>query len=579
MVRRSLHGLASLHLLGTVALSPIPLARAAEEHTTGSCSAGSCEEEGGLSLLQKGLVMTQKLALSDKGAVEGRSGATAASDDWDVVQARSGSEAGGTAAGAFQAAQRESRQAGRRVHHVTGHKHNRSRRAFPPGWFGGFSEGESTYNEDAIDKQEGYPEAGVEEGYFDPSTQPGLLAHTSGTNGGFPPEWFEETKSGGPKEAWQTYYPSVKGLASSQAGTPWRKSSSGGWTQRYTPSAVTGSAAQSQRKGATWFDTSVGQYDSYGRPPLPDDKSGRTYIEWQERTRSVNLTCATPGCVANSTLTIFDEKTERAKNCRLSVKLVPTDFDDQFSRENLEWVIVNGEEVNSKCDPMVSACNSSQQNVLYPCLDAYELDSKGKALASGTLKVDGKITKFVDECPTPSGNLLEAVVSATCYVAGKASPPKTTPLPPLAPPTVKHNLTDHGSCKLQCAKVNCTASCPVLLEPTELQGKTCRLGVKVMQTDFDEEEGSIEQVEWIQVEGAKVASGIKPGKNPCVEAALHPPGLTQAQMVFSALKDQNVTQAAQDGKVDVSAKITEMVDDCGSNGQLLDAIAFVNCTE
>lgn len=439
----------------------------------------------------------------------------------------------------------------------------------PAGWFGAFSEAESTFDEDAWNDGPEYPELTADEGW-DASTPTGILPH--GGENSFPAEWFHESKSGGPKEAWQTHYPNLEMGEGGRYAPPWRRSSNGRWQQHYQPTGL--GHDQTQTKPAAWFDTIVRQYDSYGRKLEPHDKSGRQYVEWTTVTKTANLTCAAPGCVANASLAVFDGATQRGKHCRLTVKIHPTDFDDDWSKENVAWVTANDEVVNTNCDPMAKGCNATTQAPLFPCITDYDL-TRIIRQKNGTLDVAAKITEFVDECPM-NGFLLNGVVSATCFVAPRTQP-STTTAPTLSPTLPTPALSAEDTCLLQCAAQNCTAQCTMKLDPVMIKGKTCKLGVKLNQTDFDGDHGSNEIVEWIKVDGANVSTNIAPGKNPCKAAATGTP-LSPADMVFIAVTGQDVTSHAADGTLVVSGKITPKVDECASNGFLLDAIASVNCT-
>lgn len=447
--------------------------------------------------------------------------------------------------------------------------------AQPPGWFGAFSQAESTYDEDGVNEDPDYPEAEVANGDYEAGSKPGLLAH--GGADGFPPDWFQESRSGGPKEAWQTQYPLVEGLGSSPGGqVPWRRSSNGKWQQHYKPPMLSGASSRSNAKSAVWFDTGVDLYDSFGRPEQPDSSSGRAYIEWQERTKNVSLTCKNPGCIANATIAMFDAVKERVKHCRLTMKVHPTDFDDEYSRENVEWTILNGAKVNAQCNPYARGCNATAQAPLYPCLESLDITDFIDE-ETGALKLASKITDMVDECPTATGNLLDGVAMATCFVADKVQLPPPGLPPSLTPAPSDVLLSDHGTCKLQCKTTNCTAQCTVRLNQKDVENKTCKLGVILNQTDFDGDLGSVEVVNYIKADGKELGKDIKPGKNPC-KLRMQGTALTQAQISYEAVKDHDVTADAKDGTLLVEGQISEKVDECASNGNLLDAIATVNCT-
>lgn len=145
-----------------------------------------------------------------------------------------------------------------------------SKKTLPVGWFGAFSEGESTFNADAEDTQEDFPDSETHQGE---SWDPGFRMDYR-TPDGLSPIWFHESPSGGPNQVWQTHYPSLDDVAFRGETPPWRKTIRGKWQQQYKPPG----SQISQAKEATWFDSSVDQYDAYGRVREPRVRSGRRYV-------------------------------------------------------------------------------------------------------------------------------------------------------------------------------------------------------------------------------------------------------------------------------------------------------------
>ena len=93
-----------------------------------------------------------------------------------------------------------------------------------------------------------------------------------------------------------------------------------------------------------------------------------------------------------------------------------TDFDDEYSREFVEWIIVNEAHLSTHCDPMGKGCNKSvskEARGLHPCVSDYPLDTM--LAKSTTLNIAGKISDMVDECPV-GDNLLSGVARLTCYM-------------------------------------------------------------------------------------------------------------------------------------------------------------------
>lgn len=451
----------------------------------------------------------------------------------------------------------------------------------PAGWFGAFSESESTFDEDGGDVSDNYPDGDAKDGWAPDIGQPNVVP-SGWTKIGMPSNWFSESASGGPQQAWQTYYPPLEDVYPRLEAPPWKPFGGAHETfkQLYQPGKVTYEfLTDNEQKDAAWFDSLIKQYDYYGRLREPSPASAQRYIEWTQRTRTTPLRCGPIGCVANATLKAFDTDTEIARHCRLNIRLHATDFDDEYSRENLEWVSINSHIVTTKCDPMASECNTTipiANRPMYPCLSNFDLhDFKLLNSSNGNLNIAGKLSPMVDECPV-DGNLLSGLVSVTCFVKTKPEPPK--PPEPVSPQAVGQLLAaaDNGTVPLRCTERGCVANAAVFLHEA-LQGKTCKLTVTLLQTDFDNDLGSGEEVEWVKVENETVAEHVKPGRNPCKERAVGASMLSLEPHVLIDSKD--VTDAVrEDGMIEVSAKISDMVDECGANGFLLNGEAQVICT-
>lgn len=422
-----------------------------------------------------------------------------------------------------------------------------SKKTLPVGWFGAFSEGESTFNSDAQDTQEDFPER-------DTSWEPGFRMDYR-TPDGLNPSWFHESPSGGPDAVWQTHYPSLDAVANRGETPPWRQTIRGKWQQSYKPPG----SQVSKAKAATWFDTSVEQYDAFGRVREPKDRSGRRYaVEHQVRING-SLACAEPGCVA-STLVRVHGPGGRAR-CSLSLWLHPTDYDDEHSREELEWVKINGEIVHAHCDPMAKSCGNGSVPATqrYQCMDDVHISHLLRS-RSGLIAIEAKNSAMVDECPV-QGALLSGGIELNCWVA---DPPPTLPPPPTPKP-----LGCQDTVPLRCETPGCTASTAVHLDPNKFPNGTCTLSVSFFQTDFDADHGSEEQVDAIWADSELVMLSCKPGGNPCKQQ-----NVTEWIACVGAY---DVTKQAVDGLVVVTAKISNKVDECGHNGFLLDAQVTVQC--
>jgi len=396
-------------------------------------------------------------------------------------------------------------------------------------------------------------------------------------------EFFDESASAGSAHAFQTHYPALNtGIAGRefQSGQ-WLDSSDSTWHQEHV-------SAQSQSDGTghgyrgrsvpkpSWFDSSVKQYDGYGRKRAPEPNWYGQSTQWVERTVNTTVSCADIGCTANSTLTAFNPSREMARNCRLNFAVHPTDFDDQYSRENVDMIAVNGITLKTNCDPMLNGCADGTQDAMYECLGEQLVDHIVKK-ANGTLVISARISPLVDECPY-QGNLLSGVASVTCMVAPKpTAPPGSTPAPVLATPA---NRTSSPTYRvpLQCPDRGCRARAVIRIEGVAVTSiSDCSLRVKFNQTDFDGDAGALERIEYIRVDGVDIKTNVTPGKNPCKERR-NGTALTAAEVEYTAVPGRDVDADAADRAIVVEAKISDHVDECASNGYLLDGWAELTCT-
>jgi hypothetical protein len=331
---------------------------------------------------------------------------------------------------------------------------------------------------------------------------------------------------------------------------------------------------------AEWFDQSVDNFDGFGRratPPL--DSAIRLFAEgFRERSVNTTLSCKDAGCTASALLQAYDPNSERAAHCKLSLHLHPTDFDDQYSGERLTFVKINGVTVNTDCFPMINGCNKTSQAPLFPCVQGLPVHSLMDK--SGRLNISAQISDVVDECPY-QGNLLSSVPMVTCLVAPalKEKEPEPEPLKPTLPTRLEQPLSAlNVSAPLRCLYRGCSATALLKVDPTVASMiSECILGVKIYQTDFDGDEGTVEQLEFLKVDGIDVQGNLAPGKNPCRSAWKGTP-LSLASLEHSVLTGHDVTANASQGEVAVQAKITDHVDECAHDGYLLDGLVQMNCT-
>lgn len=438
------------------------------------------------------------------------------------------------------------------------------------GFFDSFSEGESTYDEEADGKIRG----------VNPSAK--IVGDSLEAGRRTPAEVFHESPSGGADAAFQTHYPVLQGGVSAHSGGhpgPWRVGQSGEWVQDYTPASEEPTNLAHMAKSAVWFDSGLNQLDGYGRDKAPFQFSARALAGqgYSERSSNASLTCAAAGCTASVSLQAFDGSTHEAQFCRLSLHVHPTDFDDQYSGERLDFIRVNGVTVNTDCFPMVSGCNASTQNATFSCLLDLPLD--GIVNATGNMLVEAKISDVVDECPY-EGNLLSAVPVVTCLVrpipvqgaSGSGAAPVSVPVPQLIRPSL--NMT----APLRCRARGCIAHTEILLHGVNnATFEQCTMNVTLFQTDYDGGDGTDETVEYLAIGGANVSTGAAPGHNPCRSRWAGTP-IAEADRSYVLLSSHDVTANASRGIIAVQAKISPHVDECAHEGYLLHGLVGLNCT-
>lgn len=448
----------------------------------------------------------------------------------------------------------------------------------PSGFFGDFSEAESTYTTEGLDASSSNPIGSAAWKYGreptqdmegDPFANPEL----------FKSQWFHESVSGGPAESWHADYPS---LEATEAGNHEKQtpdfSPGSSWVQDYKP-MVKPSKAFPQFDApadgpsqAVWFDNSLQQIDGFGRSRMPDERDGRWYLSrgWQERSVNTTITCKEPGCTGQADLHLFDGKAEEATLCRLSIHVHPTDYDVDDEREYIESWRVNNQTAVRQCSPKARGCLKADAPVpLFPCISSLNVDKVVDS--SGKITIEGKNSHFVDECPH-QGNLLSGVAIATCMVRNKSAAEESTDT------VTPESFFDMST--LSCQEPGCTASTSVAVmsrsgrKDTDGKKLKCTMNVSVIQTDFDVPE---EHIVFIEVAGKNVTSApLNPGKNPC-NLMTEGQNVTQADRVYTALLNYDVTNLIQTGLLSVKGKISDMVDDCAFQGDMFHANVSVLC--
>eukprot|EP00747_Dinoflagellata_sp_TGD_P165166 gnl/TRDRNA2_/TRDRNA2_186090_c0_seq1.p1 gnl/TRDRNA2_/TRDRNA2_186090_c0~~gnl/TRDRNA2_/TRDRNA2_186090_c0_seq1.p1 ORF type:complete len:543 (-),score=88.16 gnl/TRDRNA2_/TRDRNA2_186090_c0_seq1:508-2136(-) len=450
----------------------------------------------------------------------------------------------------------------------------------PAGWFGDFSESESTFSADGLSaRTDQNPERLVEDG-FNPALHLDIKPYEPQVKG---VEFFHESNSGGSSAAWQTHYPIVDGSPSSHRlrTGDWRETPRG-WTQDYVPSDLAGTADVAGHLTdleAEWFDADVNQYDGYGRKMMPKKNSERSLLGdgWQMKTVNKTISCKESGCEADATVDVFDAKTEEGKLCTVNLHVHPTDYDDDHSREHIELVTLNGFIADTTCSPKLKTCNTTEQERdTFLCLSDYPADQILNK--SGSIKVHSKISTMVDECPY-NDNMFSGIISVTCAVKQLSTDLEYAQASSVAK-TAKKTVSGHAS--LSCSKPGCVASTFINIDADELdmENKTCKLTINITQTDFDDTDSEV--VEFVAIEEkdgsmSNLTTSEKPGKNPCSAKQKGTP-LADNEKIFTIVQEHDVTARAQAGSIFISAKLSDMVDECDSDGKLLDGQAYVECT-
>lgn len=252
------------------------------------------------------------------------------------------------------------------------------------------------------------------------------------------PEWFATLPSAGSKQAYQTLPEPKNGPYghAQQTGT-WYQNDAGEWIDSYQfPKHYAEQAALQKttggdllhllkgaaKKQANWFDASVNQYDAYGRPksPYPGNPTMLLNEGYAQQAVNSTLACKDGGCNATTQLSLSQEGD--LQNCKLSVKVKPTDFG---VNKVVEFITVNDHLVSLNCQPPSSSCAEADNlTSLFDCV--HEIDIQ-HLLTNRSLQVVAKISTEVNksECAY-KGNMLYAVPQVTCLVSGVSTPTNLT---------------------------------------------------------------------------------------------------------------------------------------------------------
>lgn len=107
--------------------------------------------------------------------------------------------------------------------------------------------------------------------------------------------------------------------------------------------------------------------------------------------------------------------------------------------------------------------------------------------------------------------------------------------------------------------------------------------MNVTQTDYDQDNGVREVIEYVRLEGDNLVTDFAPGLNPCSAAWSEGGEIMENLRILTLVKDLDVTARiarplwpAVPGHLRLTGKISENVDECGTPW-LLDALASVTC--
>jgi len=199
---------------------------------------------------------------------------------------------------------------------------------------------------------------------------------------------------------------------------------------------------------------------------------------------------------------------------------------------------------------------------------------------NGTIMLEGTNTKMVDECPY-EGNLLSGVATVTCLVRNRTVETPVIKAKAKVSEPESPSLAINVSSPLQCSTPGCTATTLIHMDPgLAMLGGKCKMNVTLVQTDFDDALGVPEQVDFLLLEGSgNLSTNVKPGKNPCTAKMLGKP-LKPDEQLYPLVANHDITEVVKNGygTLRISGKISEMVDECASQGRfLLDGFVAVIC--
>eukprot|EP00933_Yihiella_yeosuensis_P061281 TRINITY_DN64087_c0_g1_i1.p1 TRINITY_DN64087_c0_g1~~TRINITY_DN64087_c0_g1_i1.p1 ORF type:complete len:540 (+),score=98.76 TRINITY_DN64087_c0_g1_i1:66-1685(+) len=441
-------------------------------------------------------------------------------------------------------------------------------------FFDGFDQGESTYDETFFNGEDRRLWNGRE------SSSPIQTPNEPGA------KFFAETPSAGSTAAWQTIEGNeIQNMAVNRRAhfAEWQNTPSG-WIQKYSPSEL-GRGGVSRPAGpnqAQWFDSDALQYDGLGRRQTPPLGTAKELLDalpgagWVHRAVNTTLRCKEVGCTASSRLNLFDPDVEEAEFCRLSIHVHPTDYDNENSKEFVKSWRVNDHIATGICNPWRQGCNDKDAQILVPCLEGLKVDQllSGK----GHVIIEGTLNEMVDECPY-DGYLLNGVAVGACMV--RTTTTTTSWAEPQLDDSGEFPLIATANASLRCSKPGCEVQTTLRMDPqTVLGAEKCTMNISVVQTDFDSSVGVPEQIEFIYLEGAgNISQAITPGRNPCTDEKSGK-NVTAADRVFKVITNRDVTADFQKmpvGDLLIRGKISDHVDDCASNGMLLDGLITVEC--
>jgi len=400
-----------------------------------------------------------------------------------------------------------------------------------------------------------------------------------------PSSWFYETESAGSMQAWQTF-----NRKQDLHDPAWMDKEDGRLIQDFFP--VADNPAPARGKAAPWFEHSIEAYDTFGRPRTPTMQSERYYVEtnWTKMNRSVPLTCGPPGCEANTTLQVLGNTSETEYAlCRLSVLVHSTDFDDEYSRERIEWLVVNGKEVLRDFSPRAEkSCQSPEGNTSAEgngtsgntsTGNASTGNASNKSNESSTQDVlDFDVPKNTSNASSSDGNsspinISEFVRAAlgmnASNVTKNASNASNTSNATSSNATNASKSTKPNASKSTKSNASKSTKSNATSKQSNASKGTKLLAMAAAPGNSSSQKAKSSQKAETKSSEKKTSGGTKSGSDASGTAELP---------LYPILRDLPLKGLLdKDGKLDISGKISAAVDECPVNGNHLSGVVIATC--